>query len=89
MLRILVSRLLLAALPFVAYFVWREIARRRGVEMGSTPWGWLIAAGALLAAGSLFLTAILHTDNRDHVYVPAEAHPGGKVTPGGFRPVKP
>ena len=57
--------------------------------MGSTPWGWLISAGALIVAGSLFLTAILHPDNRAQVYVPAEAHPGGKVTPGGFQPAKP
>jgi hypothetical protein len=89
LLRVLLSRALLAVLPFLAYFIWREIARRRGVAMGSTPWGWLIAAAALLVALSLFLTVFTHADNRDKVYVPAQAHPGGKVTPGGFAPKTP
>jgi drug/metabolite transporter (DMT)-like permease len=89
LLSILLYRALLAALPFLAYFVWREIARRRGQVMGSTPWGWLVAAGAVLVALSLFLTVIFHTDNRNQVYVPAQAHPGGQVTPGGFAPTKP
>jgi hypothetical protein len=89
LLRVLLSRALLAALPFLAYFIWREIARRRGVAMGSTPWGWLVAAAAVLVALSLFLTVFFHGDNRSKVYVPAEAHPGGQVTPGGFAPAKP
>jgi hypothetical protein len=89
LLRVLVSRAILAVLPFLAYFIWREIARRRGVAMGSTPWGWLVAAAALLVAVSLFLIVAFHPDNRSKVYVPAEAHPGGQVTPGGFAPKKP
>ncbi len=84
LLRILISRAILAALPFLAYFIWREVARRRGVEMGSTPWGWLVAAGAMLVALSLFLTVAFKGDNRDQVYVPAQAQPGGKVIPGHF-----
>jgi type VI protein secretion system component VasK len=84
-LRIVLTRILLAALPFAVYFVWREWARRTGRPMGSTPWGWLVAAGALLVAVSLFATVLFRPDNRAQDYRPAEAHPGGKITPGGFK----
>lgn len=84
MLRILITRALLLALPFAVYLVWREIARRSGREMGSTPWGWLAGAGALLVGISLMSTVVLHPDTRGRRYVPAEAHPGGGVTPGRF-----
>jgi hypothetical protein len=83
-LRILITRALLAAVPFAVYFAWRAWAIRSGREMGSTPWGWLVAAGAVLVALSLFATALFHTDNRSRTYVPAQAQPGGQVTPGGF-----
>ena len=86
MFRILLSRALLVALPFAVYFVWRELARRSGREMGATPWGWLFGAGLLLAGLSLMASVAFHHDNRGEAYVPAEAHPGGAVTPGGFDP---
>jgi hypothetical protein len=88
MLRLLLSRAILVALPFAIYFVWRETARRSGREMGATPWGWLAGAGLMLAGLSLMATVALHHDNRGEGYVPAEAHPGGKVTPGGFDPAR-
>lgn len=84
MLRILISRALLLALPFVAYYVWRQVAIRSGRPMGSTPWTWLVAAGCLLVAVSLIATALFRGDNREKVYVPAQALPGGKVIPGRF-----
>ena len=55
-------------------------------EETSTPWGWLAGAGALLLGLSLMATVVLHPDNRGQGYVPAEAHPGGRVTPAGFDP---
>ncbi|HTI67547.1 MAG TPA: hypothetical protein VL460_08410 [Caulobacteraceae bacterium] len=86
MLRLLLSRVLLVALPFGVYFLWREAARRSGREMGATPWGWLVGAGLALAGLSLMATVAFHHDNRGEGYVPAEAHPGGAVTPGSFDP---
>jgi hypothetical protein len=85
-LRLLLPRALLVALPFAIYFIWREAARRSGREMGATPWGWLAGAGAVLAGLSLMASVAFHHDNRGEAYVPAEAHPGGAVTPGGFDP---
>ena len=84
MLRILISRALLLALPFAAYFVWRAVARRTGRPMGSTPWGYLVGAGCALVVLSLVATVLFHPDNRREVYVPAQASPGGGVAPAHF-----
>lgn len=85
MLRILLTRALLAALPFALYFGWRAWAIRTGRTMGGTPWGWLVAAGALMVALSLFATVFFRPATDAGDYRPAEAHPGGAVTPGGFK----
>jgi hypothetical protein len=82
-LRILITRALLAALPFAVYFLWRAVARR-GEEAEATPWGWLAAAGAALVGLSLMATVLFRPDNRGDVYVPAQAYPGGRVAPGRF-----
>lgn len=84
MLRTVLLRLLLVLAPFVVYWLWAAWARRRGREVGATPWAWLLAAGALLAGVSLIATSVFHSDNRDLVYRPAETLPDGRVVPGGF-----
>jgi hypothetical protein len=85
---LLATRALLMALPFAVYFAWREWARRTGRETAAAPWGWLTGAGAVLVGLSLMATALFRHDNRGQGYVPAEAHPGGRVTPGGFDPAR-
>jgi type VI protein secretion system component VasK len=82
--RVLLTRALLVALPFVVWFVWREVARRTGRPMGSTPWAWLVTVGALLVGLSLMATAVFHADNRRAAYVPAQTRPDGSVAPGRF-----
>ena len=84
MLREFAPRLLLIALPFAAWFAWREVARRTGREMGSTPWAWLLAAAGVLFGLSLMATALFRVDNRGETYVPAEVIGHGKVVPGHF-----
>jgi hypothetical protein len=86
---VFISRALLVALPFAVYFGWRELARRRGREIGATPWAWLFAAGMVLVGLSLMATVVFHGDNRGHTYVPAEAQPGGAVRPSRFDPERP
>ena len=49
----LIFRLLLIAVPFIVWFVWRDVARRTGRPMGATPWVWLVAAAGLLFGLSL------------------------------------
>jgi len=84
LLRILFTRGLLIAAPFVAWLIWREVARRSGRPMGSTPWAWLVTAAALLVGVSLMATAIFHGDNRRATYVPAQTRPDGSIAPGHF-----
>jgi len=68
----------------MGYAVWRAVAQRLGREVGPTPWPWLLSLGAVLVGLSLMATVLFKGDNRDKVYVPAQAHPGGAVTPGRF-----
>jgi hypothetical protein len=88
LLRIVLTRAALMALPFVIWFVWRAWAQRSGREMGATPWGWLVGAGAILVGLSLMATVVVHKDNRGERYVPAEALPDGQVTGSRFEPAK-
>ncbi|MBS0333135.1 MAG: hypothetical protein JSS35_10240, partial [Proteobacteria bacterium] len=62
----------------------RAWARRTGRPMGSTPWPWLFAAGAVLVGLSLIATAVFHTDNRHQTYVPGQAAADGSVSNGYF-----
>jgi len=89
LLRILIERGWLVALPFVAWLIWRAWARRTGRAMGSTPWPWLFAAGVALFSASMIVSVFFHGDNRDDVYVPGEVAADGRVTPGRFVPQPP
>lgn len=89
MLRVILFRGVLIAVPFAVWFVWREVARRTGRPMGATPWAWLFAAGALLFGLSLMATTLFEPDNRGERYIPAEVQPDGEVTPGYFKKTEP
>lgn len=84
LLRIVLIRGALVALPFVIWFVWAAWARRNGREMGATPWAWLSAAGAILLGLSLLVTPLFHRDNRGEVYVPGEVTADGRVSAGHY-----
>jgi hypothetical protein len=86
LLSLVLSRVALAAVPFLLWFLWAAWARRTGRPMGSTPWPWLIAAAGALIGLSLMATAVFHTDNRAERYVPGEVRPDGRVTEGHFEP---
>jgi hypothetical protein len=88
LIRIILTRLLLLFLPFAAYFFWQVVVMRSEQAKRITPWAWLVGAGCVLVGLSLMATAVLHPDNRGEGYVPAQAHPGGQVTPGAFDPGK-
>ena len=84
MLRVILLRGGLIALPFAVWFLWAWQARRTGRPMGSTPWVWLVAAGTGLFVLSLLGAVVFHADTRGARYVPAEPTPSGSVTPGHF-----
>jgi hypothetical protein len=89
LLRVVIVRLALVGLPFVIWFVWRAWAKRTGRPMGSTPYTWLLAAGAVLVGLSLLASVVFHPDNRGSRYVPGEAGPGGAVSKGYFEKTRP
>jgi lysylphosphatidylglycerol synthetase-like protein (DUF2156 family) len=84
LLRILIERGWLVALPFLAWLIWQAWARHTGRAMGSTPWPWLFAAGVALFSVSMIVGVFFHRDNRDDLYVPGEVTAGGRITPGRF-----
>ena len=84
LLRVLLLRAFLLALPFALWFAWAWWARRTGREIGATPWGWLAGAGAVLVGLSLMATVVFHRDNRGEVYVPGEVTADGRVTEGRY-----
>jgi hypothetical protein len=86
LLRTVLIRAAFFLLPFVVFFLWREAARRRGRPMGSTPWTWLTAAGATLAALSLVLSALFPMGPHTGAYVPAHVRPDGSIARGYFVP---
>lgn len=88
LLRVLLLRAALFALPFVLWFVWRAVARKLGRDPGAAPWAWLFSAGALLVVLSLMASVVFHRDNRGERYVPADTAADGSVTRGGFEEAK-
>ena len=84
LLRILISRLVLAAIPFVVYFAWHAWVTRNGEEARRHPWGWLIAAGFVLVGLSLIATVVLSPTHYGRTYVPAQTMPDGSIKPGHY-----
>ncbi len=84
LLRVILIRSILIALPFIIWFAWAEWAKRNGRPMGATPWAWLATASAVLFGLSLMFMVVFQSDNRGEVYVPAEVTEGGRVSPGRF-----
>jgi len=89
LLRILLERGWLFLAPFLVWFLWRAWATRTGRPMGSTPWPWLTAIGAVLVGASVMVSVLFRTDNRGEIYVPGEVTADGSVSPGRFVPAAP
>lgn len=72
-------------LPFVLYFVWAFLERRRAAAGGrqakDAPWVWLTMAGLALLVVSLFATGLLSGSEPGGVYVPPHVE-DGRVVPG-------
>ena len=72
-------------LPFVLYYLWMFIERRRkaagGWEARDTPWLWLAMTGLVLLIVSLLATGLFVGEEPGGTYVPPHVE-GGKVVPG-------
>ena len=82
MIRSLFERVVLFALPFVAYGVWLLLARLRPpAPVRPHPWLWLSAAGLVLVAASLFVWRFAGGEPTTGTYV-APQMVNGKIVPG-------
>ena len=88
MIRMMLVRGLLVALPFAAWFAWTWWAKRTGRTVPPAPYAWLFLGGMALMALSLFVTALVAPDHRDEVYVPAEVV-DGRVVPQRYEDAPP
>lgn len=82
MIRIVLERVVLFALPFVlfAFYVW-VLRRRIQAPRPDTPWFWLTAAGLVLVILSFFYAGLTEGESTKGVYV-APQYVNGKIVPG-------
>jgi hypothetical protein len=78
------SRLILAAIPFLVYLAWRRYLTSKGRPVTPPPWGWLVAAAAILVGLSIVVRVVTTPSNLGRQYVPAETQPDGSVKPGRY-----
>jgi drug/metabolite transporter (DMT)-like permease len=88
MIRLLLFRALLFAIPFALYALYLQLAKRRpGMNVPETPWFWLIVAGLLLVIASFVYVGLTEGETTAGVYV-APHVVNGKVVPGHVEPQK-
>lgn len=82
MIRIVLERVALFALPFAlfAFYVW-VLRRRIQAPRPDTPWFWLTAAGLVLVILSFFYAGLTEGESTKGVYV-APQYVNGKIVPG-------
>ncbi|MBJ3775958.1 DUF6111 family protein [Acuticoccus mangrovi] len=87
MIRIIITQLVLFALPFVAFFVYRLTTHgwtgARVATMGRAAFALTVIGGLLVIGGFVYFAMTSGTS--EGVYVPAQ-YRDGKLIPGGFRP---
>jgi hypothetical protein len=82
MIRIVLLRALLFAVPFVIYGSYLLLARARSiVPAHDTPWTWLFVAGLSLVAASFVYVGLTEGGSTQGLYVPPHTV-NGKVVPG-------
>ena len=82
MIRIILERMVLFALPFAVFaaYVWL-FHRRIKAPRPDTPWFWLTAAGLVLVISSFFYAGLTEGESTKGVYV-APKYVNGKIVPG-------
>ncbi len=81
MLRKFLTVVLPIALPFIVYFIYVALARRRGVRLDETPWAWLTAGGVMLMAAVLIGWKLLSDPARPGDTIVMPRYEGGEVRP--------
>ncbi len=82
MIRMVLERMVLFALPFAlfAFYVW-VLRRPLRAPRPDTPWFWLTAAGLVLVILSFFYAGLTEGESTEGVYV-APQYVNGKIVPG-------
>ena len=82
MIRIVLERMVLFALPFAVFagYVWL-FHRRLRAPRPDTPWFWLSVTGLILVIASFFYTGLTEGESTKGVYV-APQYVDGKIVPG-------
>ncbi len=82
MIRLILTRTLLFALPFALYGAWFALMRLRAKTPGPhTPWTVLIVAGLALVAASFIYVGLTEGESISGVYVAPHVE-NGKIVPG-------
>jgi hypothetical protein len=82
--RVLLQAAIPVLLPFVLYFVYVYLVRRRSAAKAEpVPWSWLAGAGLLLAVVISAIMLVLDGAEPGRTYI-APHYEGGKIVPGHF-----
>ena len=88
MIRLILTRTLLFALPFALYGVWFALMRLRAKTPGPhTPWTVLIVASLALVAASFIYVGLTEGESISGVYVAPHVE-NGKIVPGHVEKVR-
>ena len=88
MIRLILTRTLLFALPFALYGAWVVLMRLRAKTPGPhTPWTILIVAGLALVAASFIYVGLTEGESISGVYVAPHVE-NGKIVPGHVEKVR-
>jgi uncharacterized protein DUF6111 len=88
MIRLILTRTLLFALPFALYGAWFQLMRMRAKTPGPhTPWTVLIVAGLALVAASFIYVGLTEGESTSGVYVAPHVE-NGKIVPGHVEKVR-
>lgn len=88
MIRLIMTRTLLFALPFALYGAWLLLMRLRAKTPGPhTPWTALIVAGLSLVAASFIYVGLTEGESTSGVYVAPHVE-NGKIVPGHVEKVR-
>ena len=85
MIRVIVQQLLLFALPFIGYFLYRALASRGQGFLSDTPWLILTITGLVFGLLAMLSLGIMEQGQPGGVYVPPRVE-DGQIIPGHVDP---
>lgn len=81
MLKKLLTIVLPIAAPFIVYFIYAALSKRRELKLEDTPWPWLTAGGVALMAAVLIGWNLLSDPAKPGETIMMPRYEGGEVKP--------